>query len=349
MKSRSPRNLAFWIAVLIALLFFMMGMGVILQWFPQNPLVVALSGLGVFILIYLILFYVFRDFIYNKIFPIYRVIRKSGRPGKKIKKALNAGNPIEKIYNEVDDWAKTKNTEIAQLKANAKFRQEFIGNVSHELKTPIFNIQGYILTLLEGGLDDPKIKHLYLEKAEKSIDRMIQIVQDLDYIARIESGELSLDYANFDLVGLVEEVFEMHEMGARKAEIKLLLNRRSDKPVMVYADRKRILVVLSNLVVNGIAYGRKGGWVKVDFMDMDKHLLVEVADNGISIAEADQKRIFERFYRVDKSRSREQGGTGLGLAIVKHFVEAHGHAINIRSEEGVGIKLGIKLGIKIRD
>jgi len=346
MKSRSPRNLAFWIAVLIALLFFMMGMGVILQWFPQNLLVVALCGLGVFVLIYLILFFVFRDFIYNKIFPIYRVIRKSGRPGKKIKKALNAGNPIEKIYNEVDDWAKTKNTEIAQLKANAKFRQEFIGNVSHELKTPIFNIQGYILTLLEGGVDDPKIKHLYLEKAEKSIDRMIQIVQDLEYIARIESGELSLDYANFDLVGLVEEVFEMHEMGARKAEIKLLLNRRSDKPVMVYADRKRILVVLSNLVVNGIAYGRKGGWVKVDFMDMDKHLLVEVADNGISIAEADQKRIFERFYRVDKSRSREQGGTGLGLAIVKHFVEAHGHAINIRSEEGVGTAFSFALNRK---
>lgn len=346
MKSRSPRVLAFWIAVLIALLFFMMGLGIHLHWFPQSIFGIAMGSLLVFALIYLILFFVFRDFIYNKILPIYRVIRKSGRPGKKVKKALNEGNPIEKIYNEVDDWAKTKNTEIAQLKANAKFRQEFIGNVSHELKTPIFNIQGYILTLLEGGLEDSKINHLFLRRAEKSIDRMIQIVQDLEYIARIESGELSLDYANFDLVRLVEEVFELHELGARKADIKLILNRPGEKPVMVYADRKRILVVLSNLVVNGISYGRKGGWVKVDFMDMDKHLLVEVSDNGISIAEADQKRIFERFYRVDKSRSREQGGTGLGLSIVKHFVEAHGHAINIRSEKGVGTAFSFALNRK---
>ena len=343
MKSRSPRVLAFWIAVLIALLFFMMEMGIHLQWFPQSIFVVAIGSLLVFVVIYLILFFVFRDFIYNKILPIYRVIRKSGRPGKKVQQALNAGNPIEKIYYEVDDWAKTKNTEIAQLKANAKFRQEFIGNVSHELKTPIFNIQGYVLTLLEGGLEDSKINHLFLQKAEKSVDRMIQVVQDLDYIARIESGELSLDYSNFDLLRVVEEVFELHELGARKAEIKLILDRSYDKPVMVHADRKRILIVLSNLVVNGIAYGRKGGWVKVDFMDMDKHLLVEVSDNGISIAEEDQKRIFERFYRVDKSRSREQGGTGLGLAIVKHFVEAHGHAINLRSEKGLGTAFSFAL------
>jgi len=343
MKSRSPRVLAFWIAMLIAFLFFMMEIGVHLQWFQQSIASIAIVSLLIFVVIYLILFFVFRDFIYNKILPIYRVIRKSGRPGRKVKRALNVGNPIEMIYNEVDDWAKTKDTEIAQLKANAKFRQEFIGNVSHELKTPVFNIQGYILTLLEGGLEDSKINHLFLRRAEKSIDRMIQIVQDLEYIARIESGELSLDFTNFDLVRLVEEVFELHELQAKKAKIELILNRRSEKTEMVYADRKRILVVLSNLVVNGIAYGVKGGWVKVDFMDMDKHLLVEVSDNGICIAEEHQKRIFERFYRVDRSRSREQGGTGLGLAIVKHFVEAHGHAINIRSVKGVGTAFSFAL------
>ncbi len=332
--------------MLIALLFFLISMCLYLQWVPLSILLIVIGSLMVFSLVYLILFFVFRDFIYNKILPIYRVIRKTGRPGKKVKKNLNAGNPIESIYNEVDDWAKTKNTEIAQLKANAKFRQEFIGNVSHELKTPIFNIQGYILTLLEGGLEDHKINTQFLQKAEKSVERMIQIVQDLEYITRIESGELELDYRSFDLVQLVEEVFELHELGAREADIQLLLKRESDRPVMVYADRKRIMVVLSNLVVNGIDYGRRGGWVKVDFMDMEKHLLVEVADNGISIAEADQKRIFERFYRVDRSRSRKQGGTGLGLAIVKHFVEAHGHAINIRSEKGVGTAFSFAINRK---
>ncbi len=253
-----------------------------------------------------------------------------------MKETLNSGNPIEKIYDEVGDWARTKNTEIAQLKANAKFRQEFIGNVSHELKTPIFNIQGYILTLLEGGLDDPMINHLYLQKAEKSIDRMIQVVEDLERIDRIESGELRLEYSSFDLYLLVEEVFELHEMKARKAEIQLICDRKNEKAVLVKADRKRIMDVLGNLVVNGISYGKKGGWVKVDFIDMEKHFLVEVADNGIGIGEEDQKRIFERFYRVDKSRSRDQGGTGLGLSIVKHFVEAHRQTINIRSDKKLG-------------
>ncbi len=244
--------------------------------------------------------------------------------------------PIEKIYEDVDDWARIKNIEIEKLKANAKFRQEFLGNVGHELKTPIFNIQGYILTLLEGGLEDPDINRLYLERAEKSVERMIQIIKDLEYLGRIEAGELKLDYQVFDLVHLVEEVFELHDMRAKSANIELKFSRKIDRPIMVNADRVRILEVISNLVVNGIAYGKETGYVAIDLMDMDKQILVEVADNGIGIKKNVQHRIFERFYRVDKSRSREQGGTGLGLAISKHFIEAHGHTINMRSTKGTG-------------
>lgn len=336
MKSSSPRNLALIFAGLVSLLYMVLGLVLEIKWLPHGlETILILTGL-IFVLVYFLLFSVFRDFIYNRILPLYRVIRKSGRPGKGIRKALNTSHPWEEIVTEVDHWAQNKNSEIAQLKANAKFRQEFIGNVSHELKTPIFNIQGYILTLLEGGLNDPKINQVYLEKAERSIERMIQVVEDLEFIARIESGELRLEMTTFDLVKLVEEVFELHEMRAREGAIKLRFKGKKDRPILVRADRKRMLDVFSNLIINGISYGRQGGWVKVDFMDLEKHYLIEVADNGIGIAEEDQKRVFERFYRVDKSRSRQQGGTGLGLAIVKHFVEAHGQTINIRSESGVG-------------
>lgn len=336
MKSNSPRKLAAWIAGLFTIVF--AGVYVIfdLGWIPGRSYTYVLAGVLIFIFLYLVLSYVIRTFIYEKILPIYRVIRKSGTGISPEKKALSATNPIEEIYLEVDDWARTKTTEIEQLRANEKFRQEFIGNVSHELKTPIFNIQGYILTLLEGGLEDKSINRLYLEKAEKSINRMIQIVKDLEYIARIESGELELHMERFDIRKLVDEVFELHEMRAKKNKIRLLQVYKPERTLFVRADRKRILEVISNLVVNGIHYGKKGGAVTVDFLDMERHILVEVKDDGMGIEAHHQKRIFERFYRVDQSRSRDQGGTGLGLAIVKHFIEAHGQTIHLQSEKGSG-------------
>lgn len=336
MKSNSPKSLAFTISVTFTAIFLLFMLAFSQRWIPEKTWVILVISLVILVILYGINVFILRKFIYKKILPIYRVIRKSGVQAKKGSKAFDAQNPIDKIYTEVDDWAQTKNTEIAQLKANEKFRQEFIGNVSHELKTPIFNIQGYILTLLEGGLEDPGINRLYLERAEKSINRMIQIVKDLEYIARIESGELLLETEKFNLVKLVEEVFELHEMPARKRSVKLQLVYKADKPVMVMADRKRIIEVMSNLVINAINYGRKEGFVKVDFLDMERHVLVEVAYDGLGIAPDQQKRIFERFYRVDKSRSRDQGGTGLGLSIVKHFIEAHGQTINIQSELGEG-------------
>lgn len=227
----------------------------------------------------------------------------------------------------------SKDKEIFRLKEMEKYRKEFLGNVSHELKTPIFNIQGYISTLLDGGLEDPMINRLYLERAEKSINRMISIVEDLETISRLESGELKLKHDKFNLTQLVEEVFEVHEMRAKSKKIRLRLAKKNTKPVWVYADKKRIFQVLSNLVINSINYGKESGKTEVTISKLDKKIQVDIKDNGIGISETDLPRIFERFYRVDKSRSREQGGTGLGLAIVKHLLEGHGETISVKSKE----------------
>jgi len=231
----------------------------------------------------------------------------------------------------VEEWAKNKIDEIARLKDLEKYRKEFVGNVSHELKTPIFNIQGYILTLLEGGIDDPAINKLYLKRTEKSIDRMISIVEDLESITKLESGELKPNYIKFDIVKLTEDAFDLEQRVAQEQKISLEFNPRPDKPIMVRADKKRIMEVMTNLIVNGIKYGKRKGFVKVAFYDLHDNILVEVEDNGIGIEKNDLPRIFERFYRVDKSRSREQGGTGLGLSIVKHIIEAHKQTINVKS------------------
>ena len=197
--------------------------------------------------------------------------------------------------------------------------------------------------MLEGGLEDLEVNRSFLKKAENNTNRMIQVVSDLEYIAKVESGEMLLELENFDLIKLVDEVFEFHEMRARGKNIKLKYVRKPDREILVSADRKRITDVLSNLVVNGINYGKQGGYVMLDFLDMDKQVLVEVSDNGQGIDEEHRSRIFERFYRIDKSRSRDQGGTGLGLAIVKHLVEAHGHSVNIRSTPGIGTSFSFTL------
>jgi two-component system phosphate regulon sensor histidine kinase PhoR len=221
--------------------------------------------------------------------------------------------------------------EIERLKELERYRKDFVGNVSHELKTPIFNIQGYILTLLEGGLEDPNINKLYLTRTEKSIDRMISIVEDLESINKLETGELKPQYSVFDIVKIVDDVFELEQRLSKERKISLLFDNKPDKQLLVKADKKRIIEVLANLVTNGLKYGKKNGFVKVGFYDFDDKIMIEVTDNGIGVDKKDLSRIFERFFRVDKSRSREQGGTGLGLSIVKHIIEAHNQTINVQS------------------
>jgi two-component system phosphate regulon sensor histidine kinase PhoR len=234
------------------------------------------------------------------------------------------------------NWAESRIREIRDLQEKDSFRKEFVGNLSHELKTPIFSIQGYILTLLEGALEDPDNNRKFLLKAAKSVDRITALLEDLDQITKIESGNLKLNKSRFDIVELTREVLESLEHKARKSDISLKINQPGQPPIMVLGDRPKIAQVLTNLVVNSINYGNEGGNTKIRFYDMDENILVEVADNGLGMSEEHLPRIFERFYRVDKSRSRNVGGSGLGLAIVKHIVEAHNQSINVRSTEGAG-------------
>jgi two-component system, OmpR family, phosphate regulon sensor histidine kinase PhoR len=333
MQINSSRQLAY---IISAVLTFLAGFFILFWYYIDASLIWMLVILLVFMTAsFLILQYLLGKYISDKIKPVYKtildlpaILKKSDQEKK--------GHVLSEIRNDVEEWAQIQTREIERLKELEKYRKEFVGNVSHEMKTPIFNIQGYVLTLLEGGIDDPKINKLYLQRTEASINRMISIVEDLESITKLESGELKLKFEKFDLVKLTEEVFDMEQMLAEEQEITLSFFFRPERPVHVRADRKRVTEVLSNLINNGIKYGRKKGFVKVGFYDMEEHVLIEVADNGIGLERKDLPRIFERFFRVDKSRSRVQGGTGLGLSIVKHIIEAHNQTIHVKStpEEG---------------
>jgi two-component system phosphate regulon sensor histidine kinase PhoR len=229
------------------------------------------------------------------------------------------------------------------LREMEQYRKEFLGNVSHELKTPIFNIQGYINTLLDGAIDDPVVAVPFLKKAAKSTDRIATLVDELEAITQLESGFLTMEMEPFDIHELIHDIFDSLASRAAKRNITLKFKDGCDVPFMVEADKDRIRQVVINLIVNSIKYGNDDGTTQVGIYDMDKNALIEVADNGIGIAEEHIPRLFERFYRVDKSRSREGGGTGLGLSIVKHIIEAHSQTIHARSTINVGTTLSFTL------
>lgn len=335
MRTHSYRQLAFYISVLLT---FLTGFFLFLGYYISlKPLVILIFLSFYLFASFFILRYTLKKYITDKIKPVYQTILDF--PSKSTRQqdsATKQSDILSEVKSDVEEWAKTQTREIARLKELERYRKEFVGNVSHELKTPIFNIQGYILTLLEGGIDDPKINKLYLERTEMSINRMISIVEDLEIITKLEAGELKLKLEKFDLVRMVEDVFDLEQMRAGEQNITLEIVRKPDRPVFVMADRKRINEVLNNLINNGIKYGKKNGSVRVSFYDMEDHILTEVADNGIGMEKKELSRVFERFYRVDKSRSREQGGTGLGLSIVKHIIEAHKQTIHVNSAADEG-------------
>jgi two-component system phosphate regulon sensor histidine kinase PhoR len=240
------------------------------------------------------------------------------------------------LEDRVDFLVESREREVTHFENLDSYRKEYLGNVSHELKTPVFNIQGYIDTLLNGGLNDPNINHDYLHRAEKSIDRLISIIDDLETITQLESGVLDLDLDDFDIAALCKEIYASQELTAAKKNIRLELARKYDKPMMVHADKFRVRQVLVNLVTNSVKYGKENGTTMIAINYLNDDVVVEVSDNGDGIDEKHLSRIFERFYRIDKGRSREQGGTGLGLAIVKHIIEAHGKSIKVESQTGRG-------------
>lgn len=248
------------------------------------------------------------------------------------------------LTQEIDKFARDKKIEIETLKVREKYRKEFLGNVSHELKTPLFTVQGYILTLLDGAMNDENIREKYLERASKGIERLGYIIKDLDMITKLEVGDLSLNIEEFDIVELVENVFEMFEMKAAKKRITLTFDMNYSHMVLVKADKERIQQVLANLIVNSIKYGRDKGTTEISIENLIKSkVIVRVTDNGEGIEKKHLPRLFERFYRVDKSGSRKEGGSGLGLSIVKHIIEAHDEKIYVESEFGVGSEFSFTL------
>lgn len=341
-KNPTPNQLSGGASVAVTLLF-LLGLNIIDPTPPGilSQLLLFVSG---FICCFLIFNYILRIFIYRKIKLIYKTI-SSYKDSKE--KALGKISPntdiLANVGKEVEQWQQDRTEEITALKKMENFRKEFLGNVSHELKTPLFNIQGYIHTLIDGAMDDPEVNKGYLERAARSAERLCLIVDDLEAISKFESGELILDWRTFDIHDLVKDVFESTEMRARELDIKMGFKEGSDRQVFVIADKDRIRQVISNLLINSIKYGKKNGMTVVGFYDMDENILIEITDNGIGIEPQHVSRVFERFYRVDKSRSREQGGTGLGLSIVKHIIEAHKQSIHVRSTYGIGTTFAFTL------
>ncbi len=340
----SPRKLAFYASLTVGIFSLITGLlihftsgGPSAWYIPAASAITGIAG-------YVVFLFVLKRFIYDRIRLIYKIIhtKKVDKGTPKMKVPLQIDS-IEQVTSEVKEWSEQYSREVSQLKDHARYRREFLGNISHELKNPIFNIQGYVLTLLDGGLEDPRINREYLLRTEKSIERLIAIVSDLETISRLESGELQLQQKDFDLLDLIDEVVEFMEMKSRKRGIDVVYAEIYERPVPVYADKDRIRQVLVNLIDNAIKYSEEGGHTKISLFDMDDHILLEITDDGIGIDKGDIPRLFERFFRTEQARSRKQSGSGLGLAIVKHIMEAHRQTIHVRSKPGVGTTFALTL------
>jgi len=336
MIGRSPRS----IALITALISSLVTTGVVwlshfLFGYNTDYFELALVLLLSFVVAWLIFYKALQNFIYDKIKLIFRNMHSMKVDRRNFKLDMRE-DVLGNVNKEVVHWAEDRMAEIEDLREKESFRKEFVGNVAHELKTPIFSIQGYILTLLEGAMEDPEFNKKFLMKAAKSVERMTLIVEDLDTITQFESGNLKLDLQKTDILELCKDVMEIRDQEADKKEIKIDFLKQYDKPIYVLADGFRIGQVMTNLITNSIKYGREGGKTTISFFDMGDQVLIEVEDDGPGITEEHIPRLFERFYRVDKSRSRHQGGTGLGLAICKHIIEAHKQSIDVRSEVGKG-------------
>ena len=302
----------------------------IIHWVYIVVIPIAIAGISFSV------FYLFiKKFISERLKVVYRSIQKGKTIPSNNQKFKLTKNIFESVEQATDIWVEEKNEEIINLKEKDDFRKEFLGNLAHELKTPLFSIQGYILTLLDGGLEDEKINRLFLERAAISVERLVNLIEDLDEITKLEANTMKMEFENFDLLQLTTEVIESLELKAKDRNIKIKFSKEYATSI-VHADRTKIYQVLLNLINNSINYGNNNGTTVIRFHEMNEILLVEISDNGPGIENKDINRLFERFYRVEKSRTRNEGGSGLGLAIVKHIIESHGHSINIRSTVDIG-------------
>ena len=309
--------------------------------YQLNLLHIFAFGLISFVFAFIILQYRVEQFIYKRIQKIYddlTLLESSSFSRDQIT------TDMKTLTKEIDKYARDKKLEIETLRVREEYRKEFIGNVSHELKTPLFTVQGYISTLIDGAADNEKLRNKYLKRADKGVERLTYIIKDLDMITKLEAGDLSLNIQKFDIVEVISNVFELLEMKASKKKISLVFDMDYSQPILVNADKERIQQVVSNLVVNSIKYGQENGTTEVSIENLIKNkVIVRVTDNGEGIEAVHIPRLFERFYRIDKSGSRKEGGSGLGLAIVKHIIEAHNEKLYVESQFGVGSEFSFTL------
>lgn len=345
LKNSTPREVALLASLLIATSAFLLMSLFYVTFSPAFNFAYILLATGLnFMLCFVVILTYLKQYIYRKIKLIYKTIHRHKVSTEMKSNGVDVDRPvIGDVEKEVEDWATEQQNEIERYKSFAEYRRRYVGDISHELKTPIFNIQGYLHTLLDGGLEDKSIARPFLEKAAKNTERLQTIVDDLSAISRLESGDLIIDEEVFDIKELTSEVIEDMDMKAQQHKVALNFKDGASSGFNVSADKETIRQVLTNLINNSINYGKSGGATKIGFYDMDTYILIEVADNGIGISEKHLPHLFDRFYRVDKSRSRERGGSGLGLAIVKHIIEAHQQSINVRSTAGLGSTFGFTL------
>jgi two-component system, OmpR family, phosphate regulon sensor histidine kinase PhoR len=313
-----------------------------------NYFLIHTNYLHLLIIVFFVLFFSFLVLQFRVEKFIYRRVKKIYDDVSLLENSSFKNQPIttdfKTLSQEVQKFARDKKLEIETLKIREEYRREFLGNVSHELKTPLFTVQGYLSTLLDGAMHDKNIQEKYLQRAEKGVERLIYIVKDLDLITKLEIGEIHLEKTEFDIVNLIQNVFELLEMKAAKKNISLTFDGKYSQPILVYADQEKIQQVVTNLVVNSIKYGKKRGTTEVGIENLvNNKVIVRITDNGEGIEKKHISRLFERFYRVDKSGARSEGGSGLGLAIVKHIIEGHNEKIYVESEFGVGSEFSFTL------
>ena len=295
---------------------------------------------------YFLILFIFQRFIYRKIKLIYKFIyqTKASKKEEMYYKYILPQKSMDEVRADVEAWGEQRRKEIELLRKDETFRKEFLQNLSHEFKTPVFAIQGYVDTLLQGAMDNPEVSKSFLEKAGKNVQRLVNLIQDLDEISKLERGEIRLNKQNFVIQDLIREAFDSLSIMAEQQNISFNFKKGCEKPFLVYADKEKIRQVIINLIENSVKYGKHGGHVVASVYNTDgQNILVEISDDGMGISEKNLDRIFERFYRGPEGRSRDVQGSGLGLAICKHIIEAHGHSIHVRSKPDVGTTIGFTL------
>jgi two-component system phosphate regulon sensor histidine kinase PhoR len=306
-----------------------------------NLLAIVIIAIVAFVLSFIIIQFRVQKYIYDRLKKIYddvTILEGASFPEEKITTDMST------LEKEVQQFAERKKLEIEGLRITEEYRKEFMGNVAHELKTPLFTVQGYILTLLDGAIKDKTVRKKYLQRADKGVERLIYLVNDLDMISKLEAGDLNLDYSYFDIIEVIKNTFDLLDIKAAAKNVTLTFDIDYEGPILVNADEERIQQLLTNLIENSIKYGKDKGTTEISIQNLvENKLLIRVTDNGEGIEEEHLTRLFERFYRVDKSGNRKVGGSGLGLSIVKHIIEAHEEKIYVESEFGVGSEFSFTL------